>query len=63
MMNIIEPFRQHPITNLIAAGATTEPMWHTYLDNVSDIASSLLPILGVAWLVMQMIAFARKHRK
>lgn len=44
------------VTNTIAAGAVTSPWWMPSLADVSTTAALLLPILGCAWLLVQIIA-------
>jgi len=42
-------------TNAIAAGAVASPWWLPSLADVSQFAGLLLPILGVIWLLVQII--------
>jgi hypothetical protein len=42
-------------TNTIAAGAVTSPWWMPSLADVSQTAALLLPILGCAWLIVQIL--------
>lgn len=42
-------------TNVIAAGAVVSPWWVPSLADVSQTAALLLPIVGVAWLVIQIV--------
>jgi hypothetical protein len=44
------------VTNVIAAGAAVSPWWMPSLADVSQTAALLLPILGCAWLLVQIIA-------
>ncbi len=44
------------ITNATAGAAVVSPFWLPSLQSVSEIASVLLPILGAAWLVVQIAA-------
>ena len=39
-----------------AAGAISSPFWITRLEGVSQVAATLAPILGCAWLLVQIIA-------
>lgn len=41
---------QHLPTNIVATGAALSPYW---LHNLSDTATTVLPILGVLWLLLQ----------
>lgn len=43
-------------TNVIAAGAAVSPWWMPSLADISQTAALLLPILGCAWLLVQIIA-------
>lgn len=38
-----------------AAGAIASPFWLTRLQGVSEVAAILAPILGVVWLLVQII--------
>lgn len=40
-------------TDVVAAGAVTSPIWFHWLELASSFAGMLLPILGAAWLVLQ----------
>lgn len=42
-------------TNTIAAGAVISPWWMPSLADVSQTAALLLPILGCAWLLVQIL--------
>jgi hypothetical protein len=44
------------ITNATAGAAVVSPFWLPSLQQVSEIASVMLPILGAAWLVVQIVA-------
>lgn len=43
------------VTNVIAAGAAVSPWWMPSLADISTSAALLLPILGCAWLIVQII--------
>lgn len=62
-MSWSEALLQTPNTNLVAAGAVVSPWWLPYLQSGSDIATLLLPIAGIAWLIIQMVVFIRKNTK
>lgn len=47
-------------TTTVAAGAVASPIWLPSLAEVSSTAAQWLPILGVAWLIVQMIVFLYK---
>ena len=42
--------QQHFPTHIVAAGAAMSPYW---LHNLSDVATTALPILGCGWLLIQ----------
>lgn len=44
------------VTNTVAAGAVFSPWWMPSLSELSQTAALLLPILGVIWLAVQIIA-------
>lgn len=44
-------------TNAVAVGAASSPFWLPSLAEVSQTAALLLPIAGLFWLVIQIIAF------
>lgn len=50
------------ISSGIAAGAAISPWWLPALKAASDVAGMLLPIVGVIWLLVQMVAFLRRRR-
>lgn len=43
-------------TNTIAAGAVISPWWMPSLADVSATAGLMLPIIGCAWLLLQIIS-------
>ena len=44
------------ITNKVAGAAVASPFWLPWLADVSQLAGFMLPILGVAWLLVQIIS-------
>jgi hypothetical protein len=56
-----EPLIQK-ISSGIAAGAAISPWWLPALKAASEVAGMLLPVLGVVWLIVQMIAFFRGRK-
>ena len=42
-------------TTAIAAGGISAPVWLPPLKEASEIAGMILPILGVVWLIVQII--------
>lgn len=57
----------HDMTNVTAGAALVSPFWLPALQGVSDLASIVLPILGAAWLIVQItlkiIEFRRRTKK
>lgn len=45
-------------TNITAVGASTSPLW---LHNMSDVATTVLPIAGLAWLLLQAGVYIYKN--
>lgn len=41
------------VTNTVAAGAVSSPVWLPTLSDVSEFAALILPILGVLWFFFQ----------
>ena len=42
-----------PNTTMVAGAAVISPVWLPELSEISTYAASILPILGVVWLVVQ----------
>jgi hypothetical protein len=51
------------LTNTVAVGAIASPWWLKMLTEVSEFAAMVLPILGVAWLLIKMVAYFRNWKK
>ena len=51
------------MTNVTAGAAIVSPWWLPALQGVSEFASVVLPILGVAWLVIQIIGYFTSKRR
>lgn len=51
------------VTDTGAGAALTSPFWLPALHDVSDVAALLLPILGAAWLVLQIALKVYSVRK
>ncbi len=49
--------------NAGAAAAVTSPWWLPALHNISTVAAELLPILGAAWLVVQIAVKLLQYRR
>ena len=43
------------VTNGIAGGAVTSPLWMPYVQTISDVAAVVTPILGGIWLAGRII--------
>lgn len=54
---------QERITNGVAVGAVASPWWIDSLNGASNLAANILPILGCAWLLMQMIGYYKNKGK
>jgi hypothetical protein len=50
-------------TTAVASAAVSSPLWLPSLKDVSDTAALLLPILGAAWLVVQIVGYVVRYRK
>ena len=48
------------ITNTVAAGGVTMPVWWPSLGDVAGVSAQLVPILSAVWLVIQIIGYVRK---
>jgi len=59
---LADAFFQTPNTNVVAVGAVVSPFWMPYLQTSSDIATLLLPVAGLVWLIIQMVVFVRKNK-
>lgn len=52
------------VNNSVAAAAVASPFWLPALSDASQIAALLLPIAGLAWLLIQIWGyFHRKDKK
>lgn len=47
----------HTATHIVALGASVSPLW---LHHLSDASTTALPILGVAWLLLQATVYIYK---
>lgn len=54
---------QNTMTNVTAGAALVSPWWLPALQGVSEFASIILPILGAAWLVVQIIGYIADKRR
>jgi hypothetical protein len=53
MNNLIPQSKFEMITDTGAVAAAASPWWLPWLKTISDDAALILPILGVAWLLLQ----------
>lgn len=49
------------VTDGIAVAAIASPWWLSPLQSIHDWAAWALPILGAAWLMLQVFTHIRKH--
>lgn len=47
-------------TDAVAAGMVASPFWLPGLQDVSEIAALVVPILGAIWLIVQIIGYFAK---
>lgn len=47
-----------PFTHAVAVASTVSPLW---LSDVSNVATAVLPILGVGWLLLQAYVYIRNN--
>jgi hypothetical protein len=45
------------VTDGVAVAAVTSPIWASMLQNVSEFAGLIVPILGAIWLLVQIIGY------
>ena len=43
------------MTNGVAAAAASSPLWLPSLEQISTVSAQLLPVLGVTWLIIQIV--------
>jgi len=48
--------KQDMVTAPVAVGAIAWPQVHTYIESIAAEAQLVLPLLGVIWLVVQILA-------
>jgi hypothetical protein len=53
----------HQSSNVVAVGAVTSPLWLEQLQQWSDLAATIVPILGAVWLAIQILGYLWKHFK
>ena len=49
------------VTNGVAVGGVSLPVWEQHLVHIGAIATALVPILSAAWLAIQMVGYLRKR--
>lgn len=52
----IQQTAMEKVTTVAAGAATLSPWW---LENLSGLSAKILPVLGVAWLLLQCVKFCR----
>jgi hypothetical protein len=50
------------ITTGVAGASLASPIWLPWLKTVSEVAALLLPILGLTWLLIQMVGWFRGRK-
>jgi len=53
MNNLLPQSKFEMVTDTGAVAAAASPWWLPWLKHISDDAALILPILGVAWLLLQ----------
>lgn len=48
------------VNNTVAGAAIASPIWLPALANVSELAGLLLPIAGLAWLIIQIVGYLKR---
>lgn len=51
----------HGTSNAVAVGAVTSPLWLEQLQQWSEVAATVVPILGAIWLAIQILGYIWKH--
>lgn len=49
------------VTDGVAVGGLSMPVWWPSLERVSEVAADLVPILSAVWLAVQIAGYARKR--
>lgn len=50
------------VSDGVAVGALASPFWLPWLQSLSEATAIFLPILGVAWLIIQMYYFVKDRK-
>lgn len=50
-------------TDVVAGAAVASPIWLPWLQQTSEIAGLLVPILGVIWLAVQIFGYLKRKEK
>jgi len=50
-------------TDTVAVAAVTSPFWLPFIESTSEVAASFVPILGVLWLLIQIVGYFRRKDK
>lgn len=51
------------VTDGVAVSAISSPAWLPILQQYSEIAGLIVPVLGVIWLVIQIVGYLLARRK
>lgn len=51
------------VTDGVAVGAVSSPLWLPILEGVSQAGALALPVLGSVWLILQMYWFIKDKKK
>lgn len=60
-MNNIEITTTDTLGASVGVSAVTSPAWLPWLQNVSEVAAMLAPILGAIWLIVQIYSKISEH--
>lgn len=60
-MNNIEITTTDTLGASVGVSAVTSPAWLPWLQNVSEVAAMLAPILGAVWLIVQIYSKVREQ--
>lgn len=50
-------------TDVVAGAAVMSPIWLPWLQQTSEIAGLLVPILGAVWLLVQILGYIKRKEK
>lgn len=49
-------------TDVVAGAAVASPIWLPWLQQTSEVAGLLVPILGAVWLIVQIIGYLGRKK-